>query len=207
MRLEFMFCPTLHSTDITIVRNKTAFSNENYVISCEQLFDKTVRCSPFEGTYRYNETTNILYYNFTFNHARHDGTFLRIKTNTSCSTEDVQFYPLKQRMSGFNGSATFNKTHVSVQCKHDSCDVSTAEIHITGRNASCGNSTRLPKGLNCDMEYRYNSNETISCVLDGITYNITNITFVQGNTNGQGRCNQDRQQLILVLLMFSIAII
>lgn len=101
MRLEFMFCPTLHSTDIAIVRNKTAFSNENYVISCEQLFDKTVRCSPFEGTYRYNETTNILYYNFTFNHARHDGTFLRIKTNTSCSTEDVQFYPLKQRSKFF----------------------------------------------------------------------------------------------------------
>nr|XP_022304112.1 uncharacterized protein LOC111111418 [Crassostrea virginica] len=109
-------------------------------------------------------------------------------------------------MSGFNGSATFNKTHVSVQCKHDYCDVSTAEIHIAGRNASCGNSTRLPDGLNCDMEYLY-SNETISCVLDGIAYNITNITSVQGNTTGQGRRNQDSQQLILLLLMFSIAII
>ena len=107
VRLEFMFCPTLHSTDIAIVRNKTAFSNENYVISCEQLFDKTVRCSPFEGTYRYNETTNILYYNFTFNHARHDGTFLRIKTNTSCSTEDVQFYALKQRSKFFECILTF----------------------------------------------------------------------------------------------------
>ena len=38
--------------------------------------------------------------------------------------------------------------------------------------------------MNCDMEYLYNSNETISCVLDGITYNITNITSVKGNTTG-----------------------
>lgn len=116
MRFEFMICPTLFSTYIAIVRNKTAFSNENYVIYCEQI-DKTVSCSPKnEGTY--NKTTNILHYKFTFNRTRFDGRFLRITTNTSCSAEDVQFYPLKQRSKFFEYTFAMCKNHY---CRSQTC--------------------------------------------------------------------------------------
>ena len=33
------------------------------------------------------------------------------------------------------------------------------------------------------MEYSHYSNETISCVLDGVTYNVTNITYEDGYTS------------------------
>lgn len=101
LRLEFMVCPSYFKTNFAIISNKTTSSNTDYIFSCERLNNGNIVCSP-GNEWEYNETSNILYYDFTFNHILHAGRFLRIRTNTSCAAEDVQFYPLRQR-SKFRG--------------------------------------------------------------------------------------------------------
>lgn len=91
-----MVCPLyLFSTNIAPVSNKTPSSNDNYLFQCGSR-DGKISCSP-ENKGKYNETTNMLYYDFTFNSTIHAGRFLRIKTNSTCASEDVKFYPLRQR--------------------------------------------------------------------------------------------------------------
>ena len=96
-----MVCPSYFKTYFAKIRNKTTSSNADYILSCERVKNEKIECGP-GIEWGYNETSNILYYDLTFNHILDAGRFLRIGTNSSCAAEDIQFYPLKQR-SKFRG--------------------------------------------------------------------------------------------------------
>ncbi|XP_062608686.1 uncharacterized protein LOC134270480 [Saccostrea cucullata] len=135
--------------------------------------------------YLYDNSSGSLTINTTFNHTIHAGyTFSTSITcfNGSSFRDEIL---LKPCLSGFNSTAYYNNTHVTISCEHTAFRFSTTGIRIVGDNDlehctwknqtnEChGDAKALPNGVKFTSLYTQKMKEmNITCKFDGLSVDI-----------------------------------
>ncbi|XP_048749920.2 uncharacterized protein LOC125661838 isoform X1 [Ostrea edulis] len=130
----------------------------------------------------YNTSSNIMTFSTQFNHTKHAGKKMWIKS--SC-TNGTEYVPLLPCVSGFKAHAHHNTTHVMIACEHSSFNDSNTGIRIHGNetlskcswnkssqeNICTFGATALADGVQYTTPYKQGMK--LACSLDGQTIPIS----------------------------------